>query len=411
MSWLNLGLLLVLIAGHAEVWVAFINRIHAKPLSADLLQRTRHVHDLLIPGFGLAAIIGLGLTGPQLLWGGAWSEVGWGWFPFLTASAFGVVGGLYGIARYHATRRCSIQVGQESQISIIRNPDGSLPVAHGQFERLARLPYNEQSTVDLNRKLFAHPGLPPQFSGLRILHLSDWHFEGTITREYFEQVSQIAAREVVDLVVFTGDLLDHQACLKWLPTTLGRFTAPLGCWFILGNHDWYLDADEARRQMESLGWKSATSSTHSVPYRGGTLQIAGDETPWMGQAPAFPKQAEIKPGSAPEFRILLSHTPDNITRAQRMGVDLMLSGHNHGGQVVLPVIGPVYSPSRFGCRYSGGAFWQSPTLLHVSRGLSGRHPLRWRCRPEVTVLEFVSPGELTHAIPVEASPVALAPGT
>ncbi len=411
MSWLNLGLLLLLIAGHAEAWVALINRLHALPISPDRLRRIRHVHDLLIPGFGLAAIIGLGLTGPKLLRGGSWSEVAWGWSPFLIASGLGVIGGLYGIVRFHLTRRCPIQVGQASHISEIWASEGSLPVARGEFERLARLPYNEQWSVDLDRKTFAHPGLPPEFSGLRILHLSDWHFEGTITRDYFEQVTEIALREVVDLVVFTGDLLDKQSCLEWLPTTLGRFSAPLGCWFILGNHDWYLDAEEARRTLEGAGWKNATSGVHTVPYRDGQLQIAGDETPWMGQAPTFPKRSPRQPDAAPEFRMLLSHTPDNIKRARQQGVDLMLSGHNHGGQVVLPLIGPVYSPSRFGCRYAGGAFWQSPTLLHVSRGLSGRHPLRWRCRPEVTVLEFMTPGELTHPVPVADSITACVAGT
>lgn len=401
MFWLNLGLLLVLSAGHAEVWVAIINRLHARPLSPQLLRRIRHVHDLLIPGFGLAVLGGLGLAGPKLLRGGEWGDVPVGCYPIFAASACGVVGGLYGIIRFHATRRCSIQLDQVSHVSLIRTSDRSLPVAHGPFEWMARLPLNEQSTVDLNWKSFVHPGLPPEFAGLRILHLSDWHFEGTITREYFEQVSEIAAREVVDLVVFTGDLLDNPACLEWLPTTLGRFSAPLGCWFILGNHDWYLDAAEVRRQLEMLGWKDATTGIHTVSFRGGTLQIAGDETPWMGQAPTFPRRPEQTPDTAPEFRILLSHTPDNIERARRQHVDVMLSGHNHGGQVVLPLIGPVYSPSRFGCRYAGGAFWQSPTLLHVSRGLSGRHPLRWRCRPEVTVIEFVAPGELTNPVPVE----------
>jgi uncharacterized protein len=408
MSWLNLGLLLVLIAGHAEVWVALINRLHAKPLSPDLLQRMRHVHDLLIPGFALAVLGGVGLTGPRLLFGGAWGEVGWGWYPFLMAAAAGVIGGLNGIVRFHGTRRCSIQVGKKSQVSVVRLPDGTLPVARGPFERMARLPFNEQLSVDINRKQFSHPGLPQEFSGLRILHLSDWHFEGTITREYFEQVTQIAVREVVDLVVFTGDLLDQQACLEWLPTTLGRFSAPLGCWYILGNHDWYLGADETRDHLKASGWKDAITSIHSVSFRGGTIQIAGDETPWMGQSPVFPKRTETQPDSAPEFRILLSHTPDNIERARQQGVDLMLSGHNHGGQVVLPLIGPVYSPSRFGCRYAGGSFWQTPTLLHVSRGLSGRHPFRWRCRPEVTVLEFLTPGELTNSLPVE-TPTAVCP--
>ncbi len=391
MSGWNGVALLALIAGHTELWVAFVNRLHAWPISPDVLRRVRHLHDVMIPGFALAVLLCLGLTGPKLLRGGAWSDVPVGWVPFLGASALGVVGGLFSVLRYHWTRRCPIQIGETRQVSEIRAPDGSLPLGPGRFERLARFPLNEQFSVELTHKTFAHPGLPPAFSGLRILHLSDWHFEGTVTRDYFEQVAATAALEAVDLVAFSGDLLDNDACLEWLPTTLGRLSAPLGCWFILGNHDWYLDSEGARRQLEQSGWKDATTGCQTIAWRGGKLVLAGDETPWMGHSPVFPERLPPSASTPPEFRILLSHTPDNLPRAMDQRVDLMLSGHNHGGQVILPLIGPVFSPSRFGCRYAGGAFWQSPTLLHVSRGLSGRHPLRWRCRPEVTVIELIAP--------------------
>lgn len=104
----------------------------------------------------------------------------------------------------------------------------------------------------------------------------------------------------------------------------------------------------------------------------------------MGRHPEFGSE------TVGEFRVLLSHTPDNIGWARTRDVDLMLSGHNHGGQVVLPLFGPVYSPSLFGSRFAGGTYWRPPTLLHVSRGLSGRHPLRWNCRPEVTRIVLTS---------------------
>ena len=77
--------------------------------------------------------------------------------------------------------------------------------------------------------------------------------------------------------------------------------------------------------------------------------------------------------------------------AQARGVDLMLSGHNHGGQIVLPVIGPVFAPSQYGVRYASGAFWSDPTLLYVSRGLSGRQPVRINCPPELTRIILESP--------------------
>lgn len=390
MSGWNLGILLVLIAGHAELWVTLVNRLHSLPVAPSKLQRIRHLHDLMIPGFGVVALWGLGMSGPHLLLGGSWSQIAIGWYPVLIVSAMGAIGGLYGIFRFHWTRRCPNLVSDHREIHTIRSADGSLPLASGQFEKLARLPFNEQFQVELSRKTFRHPSLPASFSGLKILHLSDWHLEGTITREFFEQVSTIAAREAVDLVAFTGDLLDNDQCREWLPTTLGQLSAPLGCWFILGNHDWYLDSAAARRQLSALGWKDATAGAQSTTWRDGRIVIAGDETPWMGTAPQWPDRTEANAVGTPELRILLSHTPDNLPRAQQQGVDVMLSGHNHGGQVQLPLIGPVFSPSRFGCRYAGGSFWETPTLLHVSRGLAGRHPLRWRCAPEIAVIELVA---------------------
>jgi predicted MPP superfamily phosphohydrolase len=100
----------------------------------------------------------------------------------------------------------------------------------------------------------------------------------------------------------------------------------------------------------------------------------------MGRHPSF----DAVPDDI--FRRLLSHTPDNLSWARRQGVDLMLAGHNHGGQVLLPAIGPVYSPSVNGCRYSSGVFSSDPTLMFVGRGLSGKHPLRIGATPEVSRL-------------------------
>lgn len=113
--------------------------------------------------------------------------------------------------------------------------------------------------------------------------------------------------------------------------------------------------------------------------------LAGDETPWIGQQPDLANSAQSL------FRILLSHTPDNIAWALNNQVDLMISGHTHGGQIRLPVLGPIHCPSRYGLQFSAGEFWLDPTLLHVSRGLSGREPIRYGCRPELTRLILRAP--------------------
>jgi hypothetical protein len=112
-----------------------------------------------------------------------------------------------------------------------------------------------------------------------------------------------------------------------------------------------------------------------------TVLLAGTEAPWIGTNPGVPESA------SEDLRILLSHSPDQRDYAQRQQFDLMLCGHNHGGQVVLPVIGPVYAPSKYGVKYAGGTYRYRQMLMHVSRGLSGQEALRLNCCPEVTLLE------------------------
>jgi predicted MPP superfamily phosphohydrolase len=177
--------------------------------------------------------------------------------------------------------------------------------------------------------------------------------------------------------------------------------ARLGCYFILGNHDWEygIDPDATRVALSDLGWQDTGGQTICIEHNGHTLAIGGSECPWMGEHPDF----STVPHDA--FRLLLSHTPDNLPWARQQGVDLMLSGHNHGGQVVLPVIGPVYSPSRFGVRFAGGVYWHEPTLLYVTRGISGQYPLRLNCKPELTKVILRAAEANTDAISASAEQI------
>jgi hypothetical protein len=130
--------------------------------------------------------------------------------------------------------------------------------------------------------------------------------------------------------------------------------------------------------------------------------LAGNELPWFGPPPARtadPDAAETSPRSADDsreavdsddarsaFRILLSHSPDQIDWAREHRFDLMLAGHTHGGQIRFPLVGAVVCPSRWGVKYASGVYHEPPTVLHVTRGISGLHPIRLNCRPELTRL-------------------------
>ncbi|HUG93782.1 MAG TPA: metallophosphoesterase [Planctomycetaceae bacterium] len=400
MRWVNFLALLLVSIGHAELVVTALNRLHGLRLSCRTLQRLRNLHDVLLPGVPLAMFVFVGFSGPGLLVGGSWSDVPAGWLAWFAACSVGLVGLAASSVRWWLHRPPECQPVNHSSVVDVARRLGYRPVGRGPLRSLTRLPGNQVFQLEIAEKTLALPRLPREWDGLSILHLSDLHFTGTISREFFEHVIDLAAGLRADLAVFTGDLLDRQDLTEWLPATLGRIETPLGRYFILGNHDWFLDPQEIRRELMSLGWTSLVGQVVTIDRRGQRLEIGGTELPWMGGHPEFEEQGardegpgqvrggvssfgDREPGA---FRILLSHTPDQIGWARRQGVDLMLAGHNHGGQVVLPVVGPVYSPSLYGVEYAGGTFWRPPTLLHVSRGVSGRHPLRWNCRPEITKL-------------------------
>ena len=384
MIWLNWLIFLLLIAGHTEVQVMLINRLHSQRLQRNLLRHLEHTHQLFILVFPPWLIWFAGFEGPALLNGGEWQAVSLPWRIGFAVCGLGFVSQVLCAIRWLTRRTPDAVTHKSSQVFDMAERLGEKPAGSGFSRFLAMLPGNQAFQVELSERELQFPALPAVWDGLTILQLTDTHFYGTPERRFFEEVIREVEGLSVDLIVFTGDMFDDMDCLDWLPTTLGRLKAPLGKYYILGNHDWLLDPPAIRRMMQDIGWKDVAGRTVSIAHQDLTLAIGGTERPWMGQHPDF--------GTVPDaaFRLLLSHTPDNYVWAQEQKVDLMLSGHNHGGQVVLPIIGPMYTPSFYGVRYSSGCWCENGTMLHVSRGLSGGHPIRYNCRPEISLLTLRS---------------------
>ena len=181
-------------------------------------------------------------------------------------------------------------------------------------------------------------------------------------------------------MAITGDIVDSDDHHRWIVPVLGRLRWRVAAFGILGNHDARRDPVLVRRRMRRVGIRVLGNSWEQLEVRGEPLVVIGHEGPWFGPEPDLTGC----PQSA--FRLCLSHTPDNIHWARRNDINLMLVGHNHGGQIRFPIIGSVIVPSRYGRRYDCGTFHEPPTLLHVSRGLAGKEPVRYNCRPEVAKL-------------------------
>ncbi len=247
----------------------------------------------------------------------------------------------------------------------------------------AKVPYNQIFQLAIEEIELPVNGLPAALDGLRISHLSDLHFTGDISPEFTRYVIEESNQWRPDLCVITGDIIDKHPCIAWLQPIFAAAKAPDGKYFILGNHDKRIaDTGEIRRELQACSWVDMGGRSELRSIRDCEIEIIGNESPWF---PA-PNIDVVRPSEASPFRLLLSHSPDQIWWARKRGIGLMLAGHTHGGQGRLPLAGPLLSPSWHGSRFASGDFYKAPTTLHVSRGLGGVHLLRWNCRPELSLL-------------------------
>jgi uncharacterized protein len=179
-------------------------------------------------------------------------------------------------------------------------------------------------------------GLHPDLDGLRIAQLSDLHVGPGIRRRHVERMARAVAELDADLIVLTGDLADGMpADLGPETAPLAALEAPLGKWFITGNHEYYSDPLGWLRVAEGLGFRPLVNQ-HALLERGaGRLLLAGVPDIHGGRfLPSHESRPDLAIAGAPaaDFRLLLAHQPASVYAAAAAGYDLMLSGHTHGGQ-------------------------------------------------------------------------------
>ncbi|QDS95559.1 putative metallophosphoesterase [Roseimaritima multifibrata] len=257
----------------------------------------------------------------------------------------------------------------------------------------SRWPGNQIFELAVEEKELQVPGLPPEWDGFKIAHLSDIHLTGHVATEFFRYAVEQANAWNPDIVALTGDIVDYDKCLGMIQPSLQSATAKYGKFFVLGNHDTRVsDPVQIRQAMEQIGWQDLGGREVEQSFGSRRIQLIGNEAPWFPapvldprQSPSVSSNSKERPRKNP-FRLALCHSPDRIEWAREHHVTLMLAGHTHGGQGRLPLIGPVLSPSWYGSRFASGEFYLPPTTLHVSRGLSGVHLLRIMCPPELALL-------------------------
>ena len=373
----------IALAGHVAVGTITINRLHATALPywvKKILDAIWVSWHFLIPLVWLAWVVD--------------AEQLWASRPYLkpivyihlAGCAIAAVSLIPGWIKRSITKQTTeLQLTNHTAIVDMVKELGHRPTGRASVTILSRLPWNEILQLHVNEKQIVIPRLDPQLDGLSITHLSDVHFTGEITEDFHHEVVRRANELKSDIVAVTGDLIDKRKCMSWLGDILGQLRAEHGVFFVLGNHDLRVNNEfGVRNALTSQGLIDLGRRWTQIEVKGRPVILAGNELPWFVPAADMSDCPRATPDSP--LRILLSHAPDQLPWAKSNHIDLMLAGHTHGGQVHLPLVGPVLSPSRFGVRYASGTFYEPPTLMHVSRGISGTRHLRINAPPELTKL-------------------------
>ncbi len=272
-----------------------------------------------------------------------------------------------------------------------RCSEAVVPSVTPALPRLLRVLDTTSDLVVTEREI-AVAGLAPAFDGLTIAQVSDVHFGQRLEMEnYLHGVRDLVEGLGADIVVLTGDFVDKKRDILRSVEYHAGFRGRIATLCVLGNHDYWTNPERIREAIARTHVRWLGGGERRILKRNGRRVVfTGTDAPWDDRRPDWRRLVRRDTGDAV---ILLSHTPDNAPAAARHGASLVLSGHTHGGQICLPLIGPAVVPSLYGLKYAGGLYRVGgDALLNVSRGVgtsSGK--LRVLCRPEICLLTLRAP--------------------
>ncbi len=240
--------------------------------------------------------------------------------------------------------------------------------------------------------------LPTGRSGkpLKILQLSDLHASRVVSLDFIGEAVRTGLELQPDLICLTGDFITRgYHHLDGYAEVLKPLAAHAPTFACLGNHDggrWaaqrrgYTDSSRVREVLAKAGAALLHNSAQTIRVRDCNLRIVGLGDLWAGEMQ--PMIAFARPDPNAERTIVLSHNPDSKDYLRPYVWDLLLSGHTHGGQVVLPFIGAPVSSVRDKRFVAGLREWEG-RWVHVTRGVGNLWGVRFNCPPEVSLITLV----------------------
>lgn len=256
----------------------------------------------------------------------------------------------------------------------------------------------QNNGVKITNYIYSNSKLPMGFEGYKILQISDLHnkdFKGRLS----EKIREINP----NIIVITGDLIDRRSTKIEVALEFTKDLVKVApTYYISGNHEQLSGRyDEVKRELEKIDVRIMDGSYTVLSEKGHRIGLMGIPDPTITQSEETylysDNRAYIKNSLEvlledvdTDFNILLSHRPELFGSYRDMGIDLVFSGHAHGGQIRIPFIGGLFAPNQgFFPQYTSGIHREAETSMVVSRGLGNSiFPLRVFNRPELVVVTF-----------------------
>jgi len=251
--------------------------------------------------------------------------------------------------------------------------------------------------LDVTNVKLKLPRLPKSFSGFRLAQISDLHFGGWMDADRLEEVLSTVSSLSPDLLAITGDFTfghtwrspeEDRERYADMVRVISSYTGEFLTIGANGNHDHWVDPTVMQWIFQAGGVLNLNNNTHLLKSGGESLYLAGVDNVWYREDRLDLVQAQIP---REECAILLAHEPDFADTSALDGrFDLQISGHSHGGQIVLPFLGPPVLP-RWGKKYARGLYRVGEMFQYTNRGVGMIPPyIRFNCRPEITVFTLES---------------------
>jgi predicted MPP superfamily phosphohydrolase len=252
-------------------------------------------------------------------------------------------------------------------------------------------PFIEPYWVQTKEMNYSSDNIPQEFNGFKVVFISDIHHGKTYSIKRVEKLVDKVNKMRPDIILLGGDYVSGDSkYIKPCFDELKKLKAVYGVYGVMGNHDHYQGSSLTSQSMKNAGIIQLDNQAIWISKGNDKIKIGGVGDLWEDKQDLEPTLKDIESSN---FVMLMSHNPDFVEEINTDKIDLMLSGHTHGGQLTLFGLWAPLVPSRYGEKYRTGLVETKNTKVLISNGIGNAqdYPVRFFARPQINVIYLQNP--------------------